>query len=248
MTEAIAATARWQSCAIVEIATRTPAIKSFFLRLSETFDYTAGQHVDVRLTAPNGYTAMRSYSIASAPSDSKVIELAIERLADGEVSPFFYDVARAGDMIELRGPRGGHFLWPGPTANPLLLIGAGSGVVPLMAMIRHRKASGEPVPVALFFSSRTWGDVLFRDELLELERSLPDFALALALTREPTMRGSDFSRRIDAAMIADVAARQHVSPGSVFVCGSNAFVDIAADAALALGLEAGAIKTERYGA
>jgi ferredoxin-NADP reductase len=97
MTEAIAATARWQSCAIVEVATKTPAIKSFFLRLSEAFDYTAGQHVDVRLTAPNGYTAMRSYSIASAPSDSKVIELAIERLADGEVSPFFHDVAEVGD-------------------------------------------------------------------------------------------------------------------------------------------------------
>ncbi|MBZ9985292.1 MULTISPECIES: ferredoxin reductase [unclassified Mesorhizobium] len=248
MTEAIGTTARWQSCAIVEIATRTPAIKSFFLRLSEPFEYTAGQHVDVRLTAPNGYTAMRSYSIASAPGNSKVIELAIERLADGEVSPFFHDVARAGDMIELRGPLGGHFLWPGPTAKPLLLIGAGSGVVPLMAMIRHRKASGEPVPVALLLSSRTWRDVLFRDELLELERSLPDFALALALTREPAMRSSDFSRRIDAAMVADVAARQAVSPGSVFVCGSTAFVDIAADAALALGLEARAIKAERYGA
>ena len=131
------------------------AIKSFFLRPSETFDYTAGQHVDVRLTAPNGYTAMRSYSIASAPSDSKVIELAIERLADGEVSPFFHDVAQAGDTIELRGPLGGHFLWPGPSNKPVLLIGAGSGVVPLMAMIRYRKASGEPVPVALLLSSRT---------------------------------------------------------------------------------------------
>ena len=156
MTEAIAATARWQSCAIVGIATRTPAIKSFFLRLSETFDYTAGQHVDVRLTAPDGYTAMRSYSIASAPSGSQVIELAIERLLDGEVSPFFHDVAQVGDTIELRGPLGGHFLWPGPSNKPVLLIGAGSGVVPLMAMIRHRKASGEPVPVALLLASRTY--------------------------------------------------------------------------------------------
>jgi ferredoxin-NADP reductase len=248
MTETIAATARWQSCAIVEVVARTAAIKSFFLRLSETFDYTAGQHVDVRLTAPNGYTAMRSYSIASAPSDSEVIELAIERLADGEVSPFFHDVAQAGDTIELRGPLGGHFLWPGPSNKPVFLIGAGSGVVPLMAMIRYRKASGEPVPVALLLSSRTRGDVLFRDELLELERSLPDFALALALTREQAMRGTDFSRRIDAPMVAEVAARLPVSPGCAFVCGSNAFVDIAADAALALGLEAGAIKTERYGA
>jgi ferredoxin-NADP reductase len=177
-----------------------------------------------------------------------VIELAIERLADGEVSPFFHDVAQAGDTIELRGPLGGHFLWPGHSNKPVFLIGAGSGVVPLMAMIRYRKASGEPVPVALLLSSRTRGDVLFRDELLELERSLPDFALALALTREQAMRGTDFSRRIDAPMVAEVAARLPVSPGCAFVCGSNAFVDIAADAALALGLEAGVIKTERYGA
>ena len=130
----------------------------------------------------------------------------------------------------------------------MLLIGAGSGVVPLMAMIRYRKASGEPVPVALLLSSRTWGDVLFRDELLELERSLPDFALALALTGEPAMRSSDFNRRIDATMVADVAARLPVSPGNVFVCESNAFVDTAADAALALRLESRLIKTERYGA
>jgi ferredoxin-NADP reductase len=247
MTEAFAATARWQSCEIVEIAARTPTIKSFFFRLSEAFNYTAGQHVDVRLIAPNGYTAMRSYSIASAPGNSDVIELAIERLADGEVSPFFHDVAQVGDTIELRGPLGGHFLWPGPSSKPVLLIGAGSGVVPLMAMIRYRKASGEPVPVALLLSSRTWADVLFRDELLELEKLLPDFTLALALTREPATRSADFSRRIDAEMVADVAARFSVAPGWVFVCGSSAFVDIAADAALALRLEAGAIKTERYG-
>jgi ferredoxin-NADP reductase len=248
MTEVPAATVGWRSCTIVEIAARTPTIKSFFLRLTQPFDHKAGQHVDVRLTAPDGYTAIRSYSIASAPSRSHVIELAIERLANGEVSPFFHDIAQVGDTIELRGPLGGHFLWPGSTETPVLLIGAGSGLVPLMAMIRYRKASAEPVPVALLLSSRTWGDVLFRDELLELESSVPDFALALALTREPATRGSDFNRRIDAAMVADVATRLPVSPGSVFVCGSNAFVDIAADAALALGLKASAIKTERYGA
>src|SRR5262245_42851602 len=155
---------------------------------------------------------MRSYSIASAPSDSKVIELAIERLADGEVSPFFDDVAQVGDTIELRGPLGGHFLWPGPSNKPVLLIAAGSGVVPLIAMIRYRKASGEPVTVALLLSSRTRGDVLFRDELLELERWLPDFALALALTRDAAMRSTDFSRRIDAPMV--IGARRRVSEGN----------------------------------
>src|SRR5215813_11918430 len=178
MTEAIAATARWQSCAIVEVVTRTPAIKSFFLRLSETFDYTAGQHVDMRLTAPNGYTAMRSYSIASAPSDSKVIELAIERLLDGEVSPFFHDVAQVGDTIELRGPLGGHFLWPGPNEKPVLLIGAGSGVVPLMAMIRYRKASGEPVPVALLLASRTYKSRKSRSSFLRAFRQVHGYVPA----------------------------------------------------------------------
>jgi ferredoxin-NADP reductase len=248
MIEEPAASIRWQSCAIVEITERTPAIKSFFFRLSEPFTYTAGQHVDVRLTAPNGYTAMRSYSIASAPSASEVIELAVERLADGEVSPFFHDVAQVGDTIELRGPLGGHFLWPEPSDMPVLLIGAGSGVVPLMAMIRYRVANVENVPVALLLSARTWDDVLFRDELLEIERSLSDFTFALALTREPATRPTDFSRRIDAPMVADVAARLRVATGCAFVCGSNPFVDIAADAALALGLDASAIKTERYGA
>lgn len=248
MTELAPVIAGWQSCAIVAIAARTPTIKSFFLCLTEAFDHKPGQHVDVRLTAPGGYTAMRSYSIASAPSGSQVIELAIERLADGEVSPFFHDVARVGDTIELRGPLGGHFLWPEPTGKPLLLIGSGSGVVPLMAMIRYRKASAAPVPIALLLSSRTWRDVLFRDELLEFESSLPDFALALVLTREPATRRTDFSRRIDATMVADVAARLPLSPGCDFLCGSNAFVDIAADAALTLGLEASSIKTERYGA
>lgn len=155
MTDTFATTTHWQSCAIVEIAVRTSTIKSFFFRLTKPFDYRAGQHVDVRLTAPDGYTAMRSYSIASAPSESDVIELAIECLADGEVSPFFHDVAQVGDTIELRGPLGGHFLWPGPAEKSVFLIGAGSGVVPLMAMIRYRKASCEPVPVALLLSSRT---------------------------------------------------------------------------------------------
>jgi ferredoxin-NADP reductase len=247
MTEASSAKIGWQSCAVVAITARTPTIKSFFLHLTEPFEHKAGQHVDVRLTAPDGYTAMRSYSIASAPSNSQVIELAIERLADGEVSPFFHDVAQVGDTVELRGPLGGHFLWPGPTKKPVLLIGGGSGVVPLMAMIRYRRSSAEPVPVALLFSSRTWGELLFRDELLELESSLPDFALALALTREPAKRGGDFIRRIDAPMVADVAARLPASPGTVLVCGSNAFVDKVADAALASGLKSRLIKTERYG-
>jgi ferredoxin-NADP reductase len=240
--------ARWQNCVIVGVEPRTPTIKSFFFRLREPFTHAAGQHVDVRLTAPNGYAAMRSYSIASAPCASSVIELAIERLADGEVSPFFHDVARTGDEIALRGPLGGHFLWPEGTRKPVLLIGAGSGLVPLMAMIRHRRMSGQPVPVALLLSSRTWRDVLFRDELLATEEFFPNFTFVLALTREPAMRKCDFDRRIDAAIVAEVVGRLPEPPGHVFVCGSNAFVDVAADSALAVGMDAKSIKTERYGA
>jgi ferredoxin-NADP reductase len=139
-------------------------------------------------------------------------------------------------------------LWPGETRKPVLLIGAGSRLVPLMAMIRHRRANGRPVPVALLLSSRTWRDVLFGDELLAAEAALSDLQLAFAITRAPTSRRSDFSRRIDTAMVAEVAARLPGPPHHVFICGSNAFVDVAADGALSLGLDAPTIKTERYGA
>lgn len=237
----------WQTCAIVDVTEQTPSIKSFFLRPSSPFAYMAGQHVDVRLTAPDGYVAMRSYSIASPPSRADIIELAIERLPDGEVSPFFHDVATIGDDIELRGPIGGHFLWPDPPAGPVLLIGAGSGVVPLMAMIRHRRDLGQTVPTALLLSSRTRRDVLFGDELLSLEMADPNLEVALAITREAPTRSSDFGRRIDSALVAEVVDRLPSRPAHVFVCGSNPFVEIATDGALAAGLEATTIKTERYG-
>jgi ferredoxin-NADP reductase len=243
-----AAPAEWQNATIVDIVERTPSIKSFFLRLSARFTHIAGQHVDVRLTAPDGYVAMRSYSIASSPTAGDIIELAIERLPDGEVSPFFHDVARIGDEIELRGPLGGHFLWPENSNEPVLLIGAGSGVVPLMAMIRRRGDSGQSVPTALLLSSRTRRDVLFGDELFAAEQRGAGFSFALTLTREAPARASDFNRRIDSAMVAAVATRLPEPPGDVFICGSNSFVDVAADGALAAGLSSTSIKTERYGA
>lgn len=247
MTERSTRSAIWQTCTIAAIVEQTPNIKSYFLRLSEPFKYMAGQHVDVRLTAPGGYVAMRSYSIASAPSDSDVIELAIERLPGGEVSLFFHDVAAVGDEIELRGPIGGHFLWPDRPSAPVLLIGAGSGVVPLMAMLRHRRDLAQTIPTALLLSSRTQSDVLFSEELLSLETADPHFELALAITRESPKRATDFGRRIDSAMVAQVIGRLPRVPEHVFVCGSNPFVNIAADGALMAGLEASTIKTERYG-
>jgi ferredoxin-NADP reductase len=247
MTERSTSPAVWQKCAITRIVEQTPGIKSFFLRLSVPFAYIAGQHVDVRLTAPDGYVAMRSYSIASSPASSDIIELAIERLADGEVSPFFHEVAAVGDEIELRGPIGGHFLWPEPAKGPILLIGAGSGVAPLMAMIRHRRDLAQDVPTALLLASRTQRDVLFGDELVSLELADPTFKLALAITRETPRRASDFGRRIDNAMVAEIIARLPDRPAHVFVCGSNPFVNIASDGALMAGLDASHVKTERYG-
>jgi ferredoxin-NADP reductase len=247
MIENAAQIVAWQSCAIGEIVQQTPSIKSFFLRLSKPFTHIAGQHVDVRLTAPDGYSAMRSYSIASSASSSPVVELAIERLPEGEVSQFFHDVAAIGDEIELRGPLGGHFLWPEPAIDPVLLIGAGSGLVPLMAMIRHRRALAQAVPTALLLSARTAEDVLFSEELHSTEISDPAFALALAITRERPIRASDFARRIDGLMVQEILARLPRAPAQVFVCGSNSFVNIATDGALQAGLDPSIIKTERYG-
>ncbi|MFG1180146.1 Ferredoxin-NADP reductase [Bosea sp. CRIB-10] len=237
----------WQPCVIDEIVQQTPSIKSFILRLSKPFAHIAGQHVDVRLTAPDGYSAMRSYSIASSAVSSPTVELAIERLPDGEVSPFFHDVAAIGDEIELRGPLGGHFLWPEPAIDPVLLIGAGSGLVPLMAMIRQRRALAQTVPTALLLSARTAEDVLFSEELHSIEIADPAFVLALAITRERPIRASDFARRIDSLMVQEILARLHGKPTQVFVCGSNGFVNIATEGALLAGLDPTIIKTERYG-
>ena len=237
----------WQSCVIVGIVQRTPTIKSFFLRLSRSFVHIAGQHVDVKLTAPDGYSAMRSYSIASAANASSIIEIALELLPDGEVSSFFHDVAAVGDEIELRGPLGGHFLWPEPAADAVLLIGAGSGLVPLMAMIRQRHALAQTVPTALLLSARTAKDVLFSEELHSIESSDPAFLMALAITRERPARGSDYGRRVDGAMVQETLARLDRMPAHVFVCGSNGFVNIATDAVLLAGLDASNVRTERYG-
>jgi ferredoxin-NADP reductase len=237
----------WQTATITRIILRTETIKSYFLALPQPFTHSAGQHVDLRLTAPDGYQAIRSYSIASAPSQTGEIELAIERLKDGEVSPFFHDVVAVGDEIELRGPLGGHFVWSAADGGPLLLIGGGSGLVPLMAMVRYRQKIGSTVPVVLLLSARTWDDVLYRDELLELQRLANGVVLVLTLTRDFPRREGDYSRRIDAALVADVLGRLRSLPKHVFICGSNPFVNSAAEAALAAGLPATMIKTERYG-
>ncbi|WP_274628632.1 ferredoxin reductase [Arvimicrobium flavum] len=239
---------RWQQARIAGIVPRSKTVSSFFFDLPEPFDFLAGQHVVVRLTAPDGYRAQRSYSIASAPGARSRIELAIERLDDGEVSPFFHDVAEVGDEIEIGGPIGGHFVWTVADGGPVLLIAGGAGVVPLLSMLRHRAGEGATTPMALLFSARTKADVLFREELSGLAARDDGFELQLTLTREASPPPGAFSRRIDPDMILEVTRRLPGPPRRAYICGSNAFCERAADGALAAGIDAGDIRTERYGA
>jgi ferredoxin-NADP reductase len=235
----------WREAVIERIEAQTPRVKSIFLR-APLAPHDAGQHVDVRLTAPDGYSAQRSYSIASAPG-VEYLELAVERLDHGEVSPFLHDVALPGDAIELRGPIGGHFVWRQADGGPLLLIGGGSGVAPLMAMLRHRAIVSPDTEALLVYSSRTWDDLIFRDELLRAEATQAHFRLAVTTTREPRHRPGDFDRRLDGQLLRKILDAWGKSPRVVYVCGATAFVETVADALVADGIPAGRIRTERYG-
>jgi ferredoxin-NADP reductase len=237
----------WQQASIAAIARQTPRVKSFFFAPTDPFSFRAGQHVDVRLTAPDGYRAERSYSIASAPDDGSIIELAIERLDDGEVSTFFHDVAVIGDAIELRGPIGGHFVWEIADGGPLLLLAGGSGVVPLMSMIRHRALQGSTIPTLLLYSVRVLDEIIFRDELFALHQPQDGLELVFALTREPPRRKRDYGRRVDGPMVRELLSRLPGAPQQTFICGANPFVEAAADSAIAAGIAVETIRTERYG-
>jgi ferredoxin-NADP reductase len=237
----------WRRASVLAVEPRTPSVKSFFFRLQDRFSFTAGQHMDVRLTAPDGYQAQRSYSIASSPEATDCIELAIERLQDGEVSPFFHDTVAVGDEIELRGPIGGHFMWSVDDGGPLLLVGGGSGVVPLACMLRHRAARSSTVPATLVYSARTAADLIFADELVTLDARRDGFTFIPTLTRETRPSPGFRVGRIDAALLADALQGSPAPPKTVFVCGANAFVETAANALLGLGVAPAIIRTERYG-
>lgn len=239
--------ARWQKARVAAIESATSRIKNFSLAPQSPFQFYPGQHVDVRLTAEDGYTALRSYSIASSPAEISPIELSIERLDDGEVSPFFHDTVAVGDDVELRGPLGGYFILRPEDTGPVLLIGGGSGVVPLMSMIRFQRSREMPVSMALVVSARTWDDVLYRDELLRLESSIPTFRVTFILTRDSSRRPTDYSRRIDGAIVADSLGHLPKPPMRIYICGSNPFVNTAADSAIGLGISPQIIRTERYG-
>ena len=223
----------------------TPRVRTLVLDAPGWPGHRAGQHLDVRLTAEDGYQAQRSYSIASAPEDG--LELTVERLDDGEVSPYLVDEAREGDQIEVRGPVGGYFVWDASETEPLLLVGGGSGVVPLMSMMRHRAAAGGTAPARLVYSSRTLEDVIYREELDDLAGRGDGFEIVHTLTREQPPGWSGYARRIDRELLSEVAWPAAERP-RVYVCGSTRFVDAAADALLGFGYDPLWIRTERFGA
>jgi len=237
----------WQPATVVAITIETPRVKIFRLKPADWHGFTAGQHVDVRLTAPDGYQAERSYSIGSAPDGSGEIELVIDLIEEGEVSPFFHEVVEIGDTIEIRGPIGGHFIWRAEDGGPLLLIAGGSGLVPLMSMLRYRAEAAPEIPAALIYSARRRDDLIWCDELLRRAAEDPNFSLFATLSRETASTEGIRHGRIDRALVDAALASLPAAPKTTFLCGSNPFVSAASGFALDAGLPFASIKAERYG-
>jgi ferredoxin-NADP reductase len=233
----------WQVATVEQAVEETPRVKTIVLDVPDWPGHRAGQHLDVRLTAEDGYRAAREYSIATAPGEP--VSITVERLDDGEVSPYLCDELRPGDGLELRGPVGGYFVWePEDDGGPLLLVAGGSGVVPLRAMVRHRQRSGSDVPVRLLYSSRTLGDVIYR---AELEGLADGIEVVHTLTREQPPGWAGFGRRVDPELLAEVA--WPVDDGALaFVCGPTSFVETVAGGLVELGYPPARVKTERFGA
>jgi ferredoxin-NADP reductase len=235
----------WRTVAIQEIRTETPRAKTLVLDVPGWPSHLPGQHVDVRLTAEDGYQAQRSYSIASAP-ETPGLELTIERIDDGEVSPYLTLDTVPGDTFELRGPIGGYFVWSADSEAPLLLVAGGSGVVPLVAMLRHHRALGSQADARLLLSARAQEDILYREELAQLDADA-SVAVDVTLTRGPAPPGwTGFTRRIDREMLGTLAPAPHESP-SIYVCGPTGFVEEAARLLITLGHPPTTIRTERFG-
>jgi ferredoxin-NADP reductase len=228
-----------------EVIPETPRVVTLVLRVPGWPGHLPGQHVDVRLTGEDGSEAQRLYSIASAPEEP-LVALTVERISDGEVSPYLVGEVRAGDQFELRGPIGGHFVWTAALGGPLFLIAGGSGVVPLMAMLRHRSAVGSSVPAVLLYSSRSLEDVIYREELDRLAAAGDGFKVVHTLTRARPAGWTGGVRRIDRAMLVEAGFPASARP-QVFICGPTSLVESAGQLLLDLGHEPGLIKTERFG-
>ena len=233
----------WQPAEVVDVLTETPRVKTIAFDVAGWAGHRAGQHVDIRLTAEDGYQAERSYSIASAPNGTR-LDLTVVRIADGEVSPYLADELKPGDRIELRGPVGGYFVWEPPQGGPLLLLAGGSGIAPLMAMIRLRAAAGSDVDTRLLFSSRGWDDIIYRDELERLNGN--GLTVVHTLTSSQPPGWTRYARLVDAEMLAEVGPSPAERP-RVYVCGPTPFAEAVTEALVHLGHDPQAIKTERFG-
>jgi ferredoxin-NADP reductase len=240
-------TINWQIATIARITPETTKVKSLTLTLPEWMRHRAGQHYDIRLTAEDGYQTQRSYSIASEPEREGEIDLTVERIGDGEVSTYLHDVLLPGDQMEVRGPIGGYFVWEaGLSPEPLLLIAGGSGVVPLMSMIRHRVAVQAKNPTALLYSSRNFEDVIYYNELEKLRAANGGLQIFHALTRSQPAGWQGYARRIDENMLKEVAGP--LGGGvQVFICGPTLMVESAANALVNIGINSNQIRTERFG-
>jgi len=236
----------WLVTEVTGVVEETPRVRTLLLDADGWPGHRPGQHLDVRLTAEDGYQAERSYSIASPPEEAR-LALTVERLDDGEVSPYLVGELKVGDKLELRGPIGGYFVWRWEDDRPLLLVAGGSGVVPLMAMLRHRSAASHKTPARLLYSSRAFADIIYREDLDRLESAKDGLTVRHTLTREKPAGWTGFTRRIDADMIKEVAWPIEQKP-AVYVCGPTPFVEAAATLLVGMGYEPGSVKTERFGA
>jgi ferredoxin-NADP reductase len=234
----------WEVATAVAVTDETPSVRTIELSVPEWGGHRAGQHLDVRLTAEDGYTAERSYSIASAPGEA--VTLTVERLDDGEVSPYLTQDLRAGDAIEIRGPIGGYFVWDGDQSGPLLLVAGGSGVVPFRSILRHRARIGSTAPVRLLYSARSLADVIYHAELDGEGGPDSGVEVIYTLTRQQPPRWTGRSGRVSPAMLAEVAWPAAAEP-LAFVCGPTPFVESVAAALVGLEYPAARVKTERYG-
>jgi ferredoxin-NADP reductase len=235
----------WQLAQVRDVVVETRRVKSLMLQPASWPGHLPGQHVDIRLTAEDGYQAQRSYSIASPPED-ELLALTVERVKDGEVSPYLLDELRVGDRLELRGPIGGYFVWTGVARGPVYLLAGGTGITPLMSMLRHRDRLPSRPPALLIYSARSWEDIVYRDELEAMMRRDSSFRLVYALTRLQPEDWRGHRGRINKGLLSANWFPPADNP-TIYVCGPTTFVETAAGLLVELGFDPLSIKTERFG-